>query len=164
MVIYCLQSFINTLLLVILLRLHKQNAKEPWKKLFKKPKTWIFLLAIALNVIFFLRYLFFFPEKFDLFLLFIEQLVRFSIFVLVFMYFIKSSTSLIGKGKELEWRKRLDLFTEITGGIWIFFALASAYFIISAGPDSKAPCKNFLFLATEMMLMVLCIGFIFFGH
>ena len=164
MVIYCLQSFVNTILLVILLRIHKKNAKEPWKVMFKKPKTWIFVLAIALNSVFFLRYLFFFPTKVDLFLLFIEQAVRFAIFVFIFMYFIKSSTSLIGRGKELLWRKRLDLFTEITGGIWIFFALASAYFIISAGPDSKAPCKNYLFIATEMMSLVLCIGFIFFGY
>ena len=164
MVIYCVQSFVNMILLIILLRLHKRNAKEEWKVLFKKPKTWIFVLALALNFIFFLRYMLNFPKKVDLFFLFVEQAVRFAIFVLVFIYFIKSSTSLIGRGKELDWRKRFDLFTEVTGGIWIFFALASAYFIISAGPDSKYPCKNYLFIATEMMLMVLCIGFIFFGY
>ena len=66
--------------------------------------------------------------------------------------------------KEIKWRKRLDTFIEITTGFWIFIGILYIYEVFKGPNSERSPCQSYLFLATEMISLALCLGFIIFGY
>lgn len=159
---YCLQlmiigtlSFVNFVLLLYLLVIDIQNRKLRTltegadNNYLSKPKSWILILGVSMNLIQFLRY-FINPPVFGNFvfngLLYLCEALKYVIFMLIFYYFLKKAASLFPKETVSKWTRVIKIMTGVSAVIYTGFALESI--IVYArrknhpDPNAKYYCKN----------------------
>jgi len=98
------------------------------------------------------------PDKLSLGLLFLEQVCRLSVYVLICHFFLKASAGLIGKSRVKKWRKTINIFFII---VITFLMLLLVYYIFTIiEPNSdKKPCHTYEFMIQETLLLILMICF-----
>lgn len=104
--------------------------------------------------------------KISLVLLYIEQICRLLVYVLICHYFLKAAANLVGKKIVKIWRKRLNIFLIsvlfFLAGLLIFYLL-NTFNVINPEQEQKEPCKTYEFMIQEALLLVIMIGFAYCG-
>jgi hypothetical protein len=83
-------------------------------------------LCIIIYICEFVRSFFnypFLPWQVNLFLLYIEQVSQFVVFVLICYFFIHAAGRLVGKARVQAWEKRLKIYLYVNAGILFSFGL-----------------------------------------
>jgi hypothetical protein len=128
-----------------------------------KLKTWILLICMILYAVEFVRNFFeSIPWKLSLGLLYLEQICRLLVYVLICHFFLKAAASLIGKKRVKKWRKSINIFTLVVLG---FLACLFGYYIFRmfdpSQDSSKNACHTYEFMIQETLLLSVMIGFSF---
>ncbi len=127
-------SFVNFVLLLYLLIIDIQNRKLRTltegsnTNYLSKPKSWILILGVSMNLIQFLRY-FINPPVFGNFvfngLLYLCEALKYAIYMLIFYYFLKKAASLFPKETVSKWTRIIKIMTGVSAIIYSGFALES---------------------------------------
>lgn len=100
--------------------------------------------------------------KISLVLLYIEQICRLLVYVLICHYFLKAAANLVGKGIVKIWRKRLNIFLIsvmfFLAGLLIFYLL-NTFNVINPEKEQREPCKTYEFMIQEALLLIIMISF-----
>lgn len=131
------------------------------ESLFGKLKTWILIMCMLLYAVEFTRNFFeTIPWQFSLALLYLEQICRLAVYVLICHFFLKAAASLVGKKRVKKWRMLINIFTSIVMAGLLSLA---AYYIYEAiypdGTDKPKPCHSFEFMLQEVLLLLVMLGF-----
>ena len=158
-------AVINVILLLILLNLYRKSIiGGGCFEVLKRIKTWIIIIAIVMFVDFFIENFFeFIPNKVNLMLLFVQQVCRFVVFTLICHFFIKAAASLLSRNQVRLWYGTLNTFTFICCGVWLSFLVIYTYFVATHQNDSVYPCHRIEFIIVDIMGVLLCLSFLFFG-
>lgn len=159
--IYSVAAIAGIVVFAVLLRVHKDGLKSSWREACKKPKTWILIIGIVLNVLLFLNYFFRTPEKISLVELFSSEICRLIIYVALFHYFVKAAANLVGKGQAQVWRDRLSKLTLAILILWGIFLCIYAYLAFTGrlGRLGKGACKFPMFIIEDIFILAVCIAF-----
>ena len=145
LLIYCVAAVINELLIAYVLYYYKMSLLG--ESFFLKLKTWILLICMVLYAVEFVRNFFeSLPWKVSLGLLYLEQVCRLLVYVLICHFFLKAAASLIGKKRVRKWRKSINIFTLVVLG---FLAVLFAYYVFRMfipSENSKAACHTYEFM------------------
>jgi uncharacterized membrane protein YozB (DUF420 family) len=115
---------------------------------------------------FFLHYFFRLLTKIDLGELFLCEVVKLTVYVALYHYFIKAAANLIGKKQATLWRDRITTFTYIALVAWaIFLVLYLAFALLNELKQfyTKGACKLPTFIAQGLMVLVIVVSFCFAG-
>lgn len=140
-------AVINEFLIVYVLFYYKQSLLG--ESFICKLKTWILLICMVLYAVEFIRNFFeSVPWKLSLGLLYLEQVCRLLVYVLICHFFLKAAASLIGKSRVKKWRKSINIFTIVVIG---FLACLLGYYVFrmfDPSPDSgsKGACHTYEFM------------------
>ena len=99
------------------------------------------------------------PDKVGLGLLFLEQVCRLSVYVLICHFFLKASASLIGKSRVKKWRKAINVFFIIVTSFLAFLLAYYIFLIIDPSNEEKNACHTYEFMIQETLLLVVMICF-----
>lgn len=125
LLIYCVVAVINELLIMYVLFYYKKSLLG--ESFICKLKTWILLICMIMYAVEFVRNFFeSIPWRLSLCLLYLEQICRLLVYVLICHFFLKAAASLIGKKRVKKWRKSINIFTLIVLG---FLACLLGYYI-----------------------------------
>ena len=151
---------INVIILIMLIKFHKKESKTVWKDILKKPKTWILILAAALDVALFVHYFFMLPPKWSVMELFLCQILKLAAFVALFHFFVKSAAYLIGRGQSKLWRNRVNYFTYAALTFWAIFLIVYITLAAKGKGSGDGACKLPSFIITSIFVLIVCALFL----
>jgi len=98
---------------------------------FKKPKSWILILGVAMNFIQFLRY-FVTPSSLGNFVfngsLYFCEAIKYAIFMVIFYYFLRKAASLMPKETVRRWERIIKVLT--ISATFVFLTFGIEYLIV----------------------------------
>jgi hypothetical protein len=102
------------------------------------------------------------PWKVGLVLLFLNQWIQFTVYILICRFFIKAASNLVGKERVKRWKAFSFYFMS---AVYIFLAV---YAVMLIEPDwffperkTKAPCKTNEFWIQDALLLSVLLGFLY---
>lgn len=145
LLIYCVVSVVNIYLLSVVL--HKYRKSQLEGAFWGRHKAWILILSIVLFVIDFFRNFVgeIMPWKLGLTLLFFNQIIQFTVYVLICQFFLKAASKLVGKNRVRKWQTWLKYYMM---GVYVFLFAYGAWlfkddwFPNSKRDNDKAPCHR----------------------
>jgi hypothetical protein len=167
-------SFANFALLLYLLIVDIQNRKlralteGSDNNYLGKPKSWILILGVAMNLIQFIRY-FITPEAlgnvvFNGSLYFCEAL-KYAIFMLIFYYFLKKAASLLPQETVKKWTRVIKVMTVVSAflytGFGIEIIIVNKRLKTNSDPNAKEFCKSPQFIIGGILQLMQTSCFIF---
>jgi hypothetical protein len=166
LLMYCTLAVINICLISYVLHFYRKSLLG--ESVFSKLKSWILIMCIVLYIIEFIRNFWSFNNgwKYSLALLYVEQISRLLVYVLICHYFLKAAANLVGKQTITTWRRRLNNFLY---AVLAFLALLLIWYIlntfnvINKNKEQRKPCKTFEFMIQESLLLIIMIGFAYSG-
>ena len=171
---YCLQlmiigtlCFVNFVVLLYLLVLDIQNRRlrsltdGSNDHYLAKPKSWILILGVTMNLIQFVRY-FIQPEVLGNFVfngsLYLCEALKYAVFMLIFYYFLKKAASLLSKEVVLRWTRMIWIITGVSTAVYLVFGIEFSVVKInnnkSPNADPKGFCKSPQFIIGGILQLI----------